>query len=133
MDLFFADPSEIPLPPEDVRIRELRAEPYPDGRRVRVYLTVDPFQRRPSAELEVVDSQGRRAAWANVIESQVRKMEMTLHLRSPQPGSYTLKAVLLYSKIEKPDETAETPPAPMETMIVDTAEVGFEVGQPGSA
>lgn len=130
MDLFFAEPSEIPLPPEEMRIRELRAEPYPDGRRVRVFLTVDAFQRRPSAELEVVDSLGRRAAWANVIESQARKMEMTLHLRNASPGAYTLKAVLLYSRIEKPDETAETPSAPIETMIVDTAEVSFEVGQP---
>jgi hypothetical protein len=127
MDLFFADPSEIPLPPEEVRIQELRAEPYPDGRRVRIYVTVDPFQRRPSLELEVFDTQGRPVASANVIESQVRKMEMTLHLRNPQPGEMTLKVLLVYTKIDKPEEGTDTPPPPIETMIVDNREITFQV------
>jgi hypothetical protein len=51
MDIFFADPSEVPLPPNEVRIRELNVEPWPDGNRLRVYLEVDPFQKRPNADL----------------------------------------------------------------------------------
>ena len=42
MDIFFQDPTDIPLPPEEVRIRELTAEPWPDGRRVRVYVELTP-------------------------------------------------------------------------------------------
>ena len=38
MDIFFQDPGAIPLPPDDVKIVELRAEPWPDNRRVKVYL-----------------------------------------------------------------------------------------------
>lgn len=141
--LFFADPSEVPLPPEEVRIRELRADPYPDGRRVRVYLEVDPFQRRPSAELAIVDSQDKVVASANIIESMTRKMEMTLHLRNASPGDFTLQATLLYSQIEKPPEPAPDEgagadpaaentaagdtPAPIQTMVVDTATCSFTV------
>ena len=56
MDIFFQDPTEVPLPPNEVRIRALRAETYPDGQRVRVYLEVDPSQQRPSADLAIRDS-----------------------------------------------------------------------------
>ena len=50
MDMFFADPNDPPLPPEEVRLRELRAEPWPDVLRVKVFLELTPFQKRPSAE-----------------------------------------------------------------------------------
>jgi len=128
MDLFFADPLETRLPPEEVRIRELRAEPYPDGRRVRVYLEVDPFQRRPSAELAIVDGQDRVLASAHIIESMTRKMEMTLHMRDARPGNFKLHATLIYSHLEKPSaDEPDAPPPPIETMVVDTATYPFTV------
>jgi hypothetical protein len=98
VDIFFKDSSEIPLPPDEVRIRLLRAEPWPDGRRVRIYFEVDPFQKRPSAEVVITDSQGMVAAQASVIESMVRKMEFNMHLRHDQPaGRYTVTATLYYN------------------------------------
>ena len=66
MDIFFQDPSEIPLPPEEVRIREVRAEPWPDGQRVRVYLEVDPFQQRPNADVKITDAAGEEEAQASI-------------------------------------------------------------------
>ncbi|MBN2547571.1 MAG: hypothetical protein JXB15_00315 [Anaerolineales bacterium] len=127
MDLYLADPSEIPLPPDEVRIRELRAEPWADGQRVRVYLETDPFQKRPSAELTITDANGQEVASASVIESMDRKMEMTLHLRSSQPlGPYRLHAVLYYATFTQPEvgelDLFDGPP---EHQIVDSHEIVF--------
>ncbi len=97
MDIFFQDPHEIPLPPDEVRIRELRAELLPDGQRVRIYFELDPFQKRPSAELAISDANGVPLAHASVIESMVRKIELTMHLRTPgAPFPYRLAASIYY-------------------------------------
>lgn len=130
MDIFFTDPTEAPLPPEEVRIRKLQADPWPDGRRVKVYLEVDPFQRRPSADLTITDRDGREVAGASVIESMNRKMEMNLHLRGAGPGEFTLRAIVFYAVLPSPDETAgptETGDT-IERTVVDTATVTFQTG-----
>lgn len=99
MDIFFQDPNEIPLPPAEVRILEFRAAPYPDGRRVRVYLEVTPFQKRPSADVWVRDAGGATVAEITIIESMTRKMEFTVHLRTPNPqGTHSLEASVYYKR-----------------------------------
>lgn len=126
MDIFFQDPSEIPLPPEEVRIRELRAEPWPDGRRVRIYLEVDPFQKRPSAEVSISDATGVEVAQVSVIETMNRKMEFTMHLSQPRPnGPYTVHVLLYYAVLEP--EMPEQEPKPIERSVVDTAAKNFEL------
>ena len=153
MDIFFADPNEVPLPRDEVRIRELTADPWPDGRRVRVYLEVDPFQARPNADLVILDSRGRQVAHANIIESIDRKIEVTLHLRGDtesgisRSNPYTVHAQLYYSDIEVDDEAnasgalestpPQAPPAdptgepaevdPLERQVVDQAQTSFEI------
>jgi hypothetical protein len=128
MDIFFQDPNEIPLPPNEVRIRELRAEPKADGRRVRVYLEVDPTQKRPSAELTIRDSVGNPCAKASIIESMTRRMELTMHLRGEEPiGVYNLEAVLFFqSPPPEPGEQGgevKLPPA----LVVDQHQIQFEL------
>lgn len=127
MDIFFQDPTVIPLPPEEVRIRSLRAEAWPDGQRVRVFLEVDPFQKRPSADLLIQDSTGQILASASVIESMTRQIELTLHLRGEaQPGPILLTALLYY--LANPTEpgqagenqTIKTP------QIIDQKQISFE-------
>ncbi len=132
MDLFFADPSEIPLPPEEVRLRDVTVEPYPDGRRVRVTLDMDPFQQRPNADLVVFDAQGARAAAASIIESMARKMALTLHIRTPQPGKYTLQVVLFYNSRIEPPEAEDAPPPVVERTVVDRREVTFILPEPST-
>ena len=131
MDIFFQDPSEVPLPPEEVRIRQVRAEPWPDGRRVRVTLEVDPFQRRPNADLSITNPQGEQVAQASVIEPMGRKMELTMHLREPQPaGLYTLLVVLFYSEPLPLTEAGASDSTPLELpgrTVVDRMETEFEV------
>jgi len=123
MDIFFQDPTEVPLPPDEVRIRALRAETYPDGQRVRVYLEVDPSQQRPSADLAIRDSAGNEVTNASIVESMYRKMELTMHLRHPQPGeTYTLSAVIFF--VQQPPAGEE--PDPRLRQIVDSRDVIVE-------
>jgi hypothetical protein len=138
MDNFFQDSFENPLPPDEVRIRELRAEPWPDGRRVRITLEVDPFQKRPSAEVVITDSEDVAVAQASVIESTATKIEFTMHLRQAQTaGRYTVSAILYYSEpipepsrreneSETPSPSPEAMPLP-EIKTVDKAETTFSV------
>ena len=133
MDIFFQDPSEIPLPPEEVRILEMRADPYPDGRRVRIYLEVTPFQKRPNAEIAILDPGGEEVAQVSVIETMSRKLEFTMHLRGPQPGgAYTLAARLFYTApLPAPPPPGEPAPTELvqlpEPTFVDDRTLLFEV------
>ena len=101
MDIFFSDPSEIPLPPEEIRIKELRAKSWYDGERIHVYLEVDPFQQRPNADISIriSDNDHEVLAQTSIIGSMTRIMEVNLHLRvKPLPGQYILSAVIYYTK-----------------------------------
>lgn len=107
MELFFPEMGEPPLPEGEVRIRELRAEPWNDGQRVRVNVELDPFRRRPNLDFVIQDAQGQEVASASVLETMTRKISLTMHLRgSMSPGCYTLEVTLSYTDL--PDETAHS-------------------------
>ena len=89
MDIFFPDPNDPPLHPEAVRLRDLRAEPSPDGRRVKVYLELTPFLKRPSAEVLLIGPDGSEAASTAILEAFSRKMEFNLHLPLASAGVNT--------------------------------------------
>jgi hypothetical protein len=144
MDLFFADPSEVPLPPAEVRIRSLSVDPYPDGRRLRVLLELDPFQKRPNADLTLIDAHGDELSSAFIIQTMTRQMELVMHLRRPAVGLCTLRVELYYASI--PDAVAgigdpgleagnadpgsaapETTSLNLERQVVDTRQVTFEI------
>jgi len=128
MDIFFHDPDDVPLPPNEVHIRQFNAQPYPDGRRVRVYLEISPFQQRPSAEISIIDAEGQEVANVNIIETIDPRMEMTMHLRSVQgQGPFTIRADLFYEAL---DEASNGDPANYqipERMIIAQAENTFEI------
>jgi hypothetical protein len=133
MDIFFSDPSEVPLPPEEVRILEFRAEPWPDNRRVRIYLEITPFQKRPSGEIKLLDPQGEEVASTTIIETLVRKIDVTMHLRGVREnGEYTATASLYYTEMEEPASQPggdDKPPVPLPTRmtIVDRAQASFAI------
>jgi hypothetical protein len=128
MDIFFSDPNDVPLPPEDVHIRKFSAEPWPDKRRVRVYLEISPFQKRPSGEIVLTDAGGRQVAVANFIETMVANMEINLHLRADDTlGAYQIVAKLFYLQemaAEQPESEALMRP---EKIPVDQAVFDFEI------
>jgi hypothetical protein len=130
MDIFFQDPSETPLPPAKVRIRELRADPWPDGKRVRVYMELDPFQQRPNADITIENSAGDDVAQVSIIESMTRKIELTMHLHGPMlDGRFKVIANLYYTEpLQEPKPGEEGLPArlPASTMV-DRTEITFAI------
>jgi hypothetical protein len=104
----FFEEDDIPQPPEQVKIENLAARVYPDGRRVRVDVTLTPFLERPNLEFTITNDQGTQVASLSVIETMDRRFEMTAHLRGPQPtGRHVLHGELFYDP-EAPRKTAET-------------------------
>ncbi|OGO72647.1 MAG: hypothetical protein A2Z49_05080 [Chloroflexi bacterium RBG_19FT_COMBO_56_12] len=131
MDIFFKDPNEIPLPPEEVRLSALKAEPWPDGRRVRIYLEVDPFQKRPCADLIITNAAGEEVARANILETISRKIEINMHLREAEPGGeYNVQAVVYYQKLPSVSEESG-PQESLEPLVVDRGQTSFTIS-PGS-
>lgn len=118
MDFFFPELSDdgenIPVPPDEMRFLELRAEPvHDDGPlRTRVYVEVTPFRKRPYIDIALTGTDGAEIAFANIIEPMQRKNVITMHIRTAQAGGQlTLHARLYY------------PDGPQ----TDTAEFKFEI------
>lgn len=104
MDIFFTDPDQVPLPPDEVHILNIKVDPYPDGMRVRLFVELTPFQKKPSGDILITNRVGETVASTSFIEAVTPKFEMTLHLRPPRPGEYTAKLVLFYTdEIEEDD------------------------------
>lgn len=88
------------LPPEQVRITQLRAEPWPDSKRIRAHLQLTPFQKQPNLDFALKDPQGITVASSIILEAMQPKLVLTMHLREPQPGGeYTLLARLGYDEL----------------------------------
>lgn len=105
MDIFFADSEAIPLPPSEVRIVQLQATPTSDGKKVRVFLAVTPFQVKPNAEIAILDDEKNELTSISIIESILPRMEVTIHLpKSCQARNLHLQATIYYSHFE--DENA---------------------------
>jgi len=84
------------MAPEETRITSLRAEQYPDGRRVRINLEITPFQKRPHIEITLFNGEGNEVASASIVEPMTWKLEFTMHLRGELRNPYTVQAKLFY-------------------------------------
>ena len=99
-----ADAGNIPLPPNEMRFKEVKVEPVLDDGplRLRVYIETSAFQQRPYIEVTLFNGAGDEIASASVIEPMQRKNVFTMHLRGEQKnGKFSLQARLFYP--EKPD------------------------------
>lgn len=100
--------------PEETKIASLSAQPYPDGRRVRVRLEITPFQKKPHIEVALVNADGNEIASTNFVEPMNWKLEFTLHARGKLQNPHTLHARLYYPDgpaAEPVSFTFEIPPA----------------------
>jgi len=120
MDLFLSDPSEIPLPPEEVRIRSVSVEPWPDGRRLRIKINIDPFQQRPNLDIRMHRSgESEMISETTIIGTMTPKNEVNLHFRNVPPSAeYLLTVVLYYSNQNDLPEPGSQPPLPDITPII---------------
>ena len=99
------EPSEIPVPPEEVRFRGLDVEPYPDGGRIRLTFEITPFQSGPNLEVEVYNQDAREVATLVVVGAHTNKLSLTAHLRPrDSKGEYDLRAHLSYEDLGQVDE-----------------------------
>jgi hypothetical protein len=90
-------------PPENVKINSVIAQPYEDGRRVRVGFDIVPFQKRPNLEVEITNPGGESLARVDIIEPMTFKFDITMHLR----GASTQGKLLLAVRLFYPDTTFE--------------------------
>jgi hypothetical protein len=133
-DIFFDDPNEVPLPPEEVRILHFSAEPDADGRRVVVHFRLTPFQQKPNIEIVMRNQGGEEAASLNVVEAIESKMDFTVHLRLEDTrGKYKANMRVFYSSIDD-FELGERENVPLGTIfseiehkVIDNAECSFEI------
>lgn len=89
--------NEDALPPEEVRFLDVHVEPWPDGRRVRVHVTLTPFQQPHDLEAAIFDPQGREVSRISIIENIDDHFVVTMHLRDREPqAEYHLDVRLSY-------------------------------------
>lgn len=84
--MFFADEAEVPLPPREVRITEVTAQPAPDGRRVALHITLTPFLEYPNLEVTLFRPDGDEERSLTIVGTMERRLALTLHIKQPEPG-----------------------------------------------
>jgi len=133
MDIFFTDPNDVPVPPEEVEIRELEAKQFPESSRIAVRFHITPFQKRPNIEIEINNEKGKKVSDLSVVEAIENKMTFIMHLRESDPGGiYTVAMRVFYSDLDS-FELGERESAKANEILnevgttIDTSEFSFEV------
>ena len=134
MDLFLQDPNDIPLPSDEVRIRELQVDLLPDNRRIRISLQITPFQTRPNIEIVITNENEEESGSLTIIESIDPKMEFTVHLKDDEPnGQYTVSSEIYYYEDDKNTEAEASQleegihQLPTNVKIVDSRQTTFVI------
>jgi hypothetical protein len=83
MYLQIEDPSEAPVPPEEVRIKAVELQPYSDGRRAKMILKLTPFQAPPNIAVTIEDARGEKVSSLDIIGATESTMSLTVHIRDP--------------------------------------------------
>ena len=94
--MFFADESEVPLPPREVRITEVEARPAPDGRRVALLITLTPFLEYPNLEVVLYRPDSEEERSLTVVGTMDRRLVLTLHVKQPMSGEYRARVDLIH-------------------------------------
>jgi hypothetical protein len=98
-------PPEDARQPAEVRFQEVKVEPWPDGKRIRVHVTLTPFVDRPDLSVVVRDLFGEEVCSAEIIQTMDDRMVFTLHLRGDSSiNNYTLHIKVSYEDIGQVDE-----------------------------
>ena len=132
MNIFLQYPDEVRLPPAEVRLLEVKVTPQPDGRRVKIFLELTPFLKRPNIDVTITSAKGKKAAHSSILETMLRKLEFNLHLREPEPGGeYAIECLVYYQKLPEPVDTSQEVSLP-EPMVVDRQKAAFVLPEANS-
>jgi len=119
MDFFLHDPDKSRLPPEEVRLRKVQVSPQPNDQRVKIYLELTPFKKRPNISVTITSASGKQVAHTSILEIMLPKLEFTLHLREPDPGNeYIVETSVYYQSLPEPSNVPIDIPLP-DPLIVD--------------
>ena len=98
------NPREDARQPADVRFEEVKVEPWPGGKKVRVHVSLTPFLNRPDLIASIHDDQDNELCSATIIQTMDDRMVFTLHLRGEsETGRYTLQMDLSYEELGQVD------------------------------
>lgn len=113
MEFLNSDPNVVRVPPGETRLLALRAEPFSDGKRLKVILELTPFQQKPYLEITLTNDAGEVVSSASIVEPVAWMMEIILHLRNQISSAICLcklSAVLTYpdlGEVDRRDLTIE--------------------------
>jgi hypothetical protein len=103
------EPPENALAPEQVRFLDVKVEPWPDGKRVRVHISLTPFKQRPNLEVTIENESGEEIASTTIIESMMPRLVFTMHLRTDNlAGAFILQSRLVYPDLGTVDQASIT-------------------------
>lgn len=85
-------------PPEEVIIEAVRADLFPDQRRVRITVEITPFREQPNLEIGIFNQHGQVIASSNAIGLMHTQTTYVLHLRGIEDpaGTYAVRVALYY-------------------------------------
>ncbi len=127
VNLFFDDPNQPRLPPDEVRLLDVRLAVHPKGDRVRVRLDLTPFTERPNLRARIHDAAGKVIAQCNILETMLPSLEFTMHLQATEKSrEYTLEAEVYYQKVPPPSDVPIDIHLP-DPLVVDHREVSFSL------
>ncbi len=96
---FRAEPNPDARDPQEMRILALRAEPYPDGLRYKIFIDLTPFKKPPNLEVTLVpEGQQEPLARVNIIEAVSENLTFVMHTRTAYSGRLSLHASLDYQE-----------------------------------
>jgi hypothetical protein len=125
MTYFMHDPNELRLPPEEVRLREVKVTTQANDSRVKIYLELTPFIERPNVDVTITGVSGKEVAHTSVLETMLSKLELTMHLREPEQGSeYNIETTVYYQRMPVLSDVPMDIQLP-DPMIVDRRKVTF--------
>jgi hypothetical protein len=83
---------------------QFEVEPWPDGRRIRVLVSLTPFLERPNLYASIQNAKGDEVSSAVIVETMDDQMVFTMHIRAEEVGGvYTLTLSITYPDHEEVD------------------------------
>ncbi len=124
----FSGSSKTPPAQDDIKILSFDAEPYPDGRRVKVRLLLSSFLQGPNALINLSNQENQELATVNIVNIFSSENEITLHVpgNKKQPGSYKVNVEVFYVEEEEIEQDGEQRLS-FKQSLVDSASTSFSI------
>ena len=125
MDIFFQDPNIVRVPPEEVRLLDVKITPQPKVGRVKIFIELTPFMKRPNVNVSITNKAGKEIAQTSILETMLPNWNSPCTLRDAEQGAeYSVDTWVYYQRMPEPSEIAVEIPLP-DPMIVDRSRMTF--------